>query len=253
MFIITFDSHFKGENSLFFLFTAAPAAYGGSQAWGWIRAAAEAYATATAMPIRAASATYTTTCGNAGSLTHQARPGTKPASSQRPCWVLNLLSHNRNSWAENSEAQFRAEKTVAQSDSLNCPSVTELKESRALPTFLPYQTQPPCQHYWHHVGACLKCRTSGPITSYSLTGSPDDTGSSESLRIMALCPCNLPIHGIPWKAIKNPDAWVPFPSYLPFNWFGVQPGHHGFSNAPTPGGSNMYRRQNQCFIRLTWY
>ena len=34
---------------------------------------------------------------NAGSLTHWARPGIKPTSSQRQCCVLNPLNHNRNS------------------------------------------------------------------------------------------------------------------------------------------------------------
>ena len=77
----------------FFLFMAAPAAYGHSQARG---------CRPTRHPqqrrIRAASATYTTAHGNATSLTHWARPGIEPASSQQQCWVLNLLSHNRNSW-----------------------------------------------------------------------------------------------------------------------------------------------------------
>ena len=43
--------------------------------------------------IWATSAIYTTAHGNAGSLARWARPGIKPASSQR-CWVLNPLSHN---------------------------------------------------------------------------------------------------------------------------------------------------------------
>ena len=47
--------------------------------------------------IQAAPVTYTAACGNAGSLTHWARPGIKPIFSQRLCWVLNLLSHNGNS------------------------------------------------------------------------------------------------------------------------------------------------------------
>ena len=38
--------------------------------------------------------TYTS---NAGSLTHCARPGVEPASSQTLFWVLNLLSHHGNS------------------------------------------------------------------------------------------------------------------------------------------------------------
>ena len=47
--------------------------------------------------IWAASVTYTATYGNTGSLTHWARPEIEPTSSQRQCWVLNLLSHNGNS------------------------------------------------------------------------------------------------------------------------------------------------------------
>ena len=43
-----------------------------------------AYTTATAMPDRAASANYTTTYSNAGSLTHGVRPGIEPVSS----WIL---------------------------------------------------------------------------------------------------------------------------------------------------------------------
>ena len=45
--------------------------------------------------IRAASVTYTTAHGNAGSLTHWVRPGFEPESS----WILVALplSHNRNS------------------------------------------------------------------------------------------------------------------------------------------------------------
>ena len=60
----------------FFLFRAAPAAYGRSQARGWIRAAVA--------------------WGNVRSLTHWARPGIKPTSSWTVCQVLNLLSHNGN-------------------------------------------------------------------------------------------------------------------------------------------------------------
>ena len=46
--------------------------------------------------IQASSATYTTAPSNARSLTHWARPGIEPASSRTLCWVLSLLSHNRN-------------------------------------------------------------------------------------------------------------------------------------------------------------
>ena len=47
--------------------------------------------------IQAASATYTTVCGNARSLAHWSSPGIKPSSSQREHQVLNLLSHSGNS------------------------------------------------------------------------------------------------------------------------------------------------------------
>ena len=47
--------------------------------------------------IWAASVTYATACGNAGSLTHWTRTGTELASPQTLRWVLNLLSHNGNS------------------------------------------------------------------------------------------------------------------------------------------------------------
>ena len=42
-------------------------------------------------------ANYATVCSNARSLTHWARLGIKPTSSERQCWVLNLLCHDRNS------------------------------------------------------------------------------------------------------------------------------------------------------------
>ena len=67
---------------LFLLLRAVPKAYRGSQARGLIGA------TATPQPqqrrIRAASATYTISQGNAGSLTHWARPRIEPETS----WFL---------------------------------------------------------------------------------------------------------------------------------------------------------------------
>jgi len=45
--------------------------------------------------IWAVSVTYA--CCNFRSLTHWVRAGIEPASLQISCWVLNLLSHNRNS------------------------------------------------------------------------------------------------------------------------------------------------------------
>ena len=56
--------------SFLVLFMATSVAYQNSQARGGTGAAAEAYTTAKATPIQAASATYTTACGNAGSSTH---------------------------------------------------------------------------------------------------------------------------------------------------------------------------------------
>ena len=43
--------------------------------------------------IGATSVTHPTVCGNTRSLTHWARPGIKPTSSQRQCQVPNSLSH----------------------------------------------------------------------------------------------------------------------------------------------------------------
>jgi len=47
--------------------------------------------------IQAMCANCITTYGNARSLTHWVRLGFKPASSQRQCQFLNMLSHNGNS------------------------------------------------------------------------------------------------------------------------------------------------------------
>ena len=47
--------------------------------------------------IQAISLTNPAACSNAWSLTHWARPGIKPPSSQTLCQVLNPVSHNGNS------------------------------------------------------------------------------------------------------------------------------------------------------------
>ena len=60
-----------------FLFRAAPAAHGSSQARGLIGAAAAAYTIATA-------------CDNAGSLTHWAKLGVEPASLRI---LVGFLTH----------------------------------------------------------------------------------------------------------------------------------------------------------------
>ena len=82
--------------NFFLFFTATPLAHGSSWAGGQTGDAALAHITATTW-ICAASATYIKAYGNTGSLTHWAGPGIKPASSQRQCWVLSLLSHHGNS------------------------------------------------------------------------------------------------------------------------------------------------------------
>ena len=74
------------------IFKAAPAVPGSSWARGRIRAAASPYATS---------------CGNAGSLTHWARPGIKPTSSQWPSCILNPLSHSGNSFPVSFKLQHR--------------------------------------------------------------------------------------------------------------------------------------------------
>ena len=85
----------------FFLFMATTMAYGSS----WAGVISELHLRPIPQPkkdhIRATSATYTTACSNAGSLTHWARPGVEPASSQRQHQVLNLLSLSGNSFIRN--------------------------------------------------------------------------------------------------------------------------------------------------------
>ena len=71
---------------------ATSAAYGRSQARRPIGARAEANAAATPGLSK-----LCCSFGNVGSLTHGARSGIEPAFSQTLCWVLNLLSRNRNS------------------------------------------------------------------------------------------------------------------------------------------------------------
>ena len=70
---------------LFFLFRAALVACGNSQARGQISAVAAGLCHSHSnVGIQTMSASYTTAHGNAGSLTHWARSGTKPACS----WIL---------------------------------------------------------------------------------------------------------------------------------------------------------------------
>ena len=72
----------------FSLFRTTPAAYGRSQARGWIWAGAVSLCHSHNNAGAAASATYTTAHGNARSLTHWARPGIKLTSLQTLCLIL---------------------------------------------------------------------------------------------------------------------------------------------------------------------
>ena len=83
----------KEQIFFFFLFRAAPEAYGSSQARGWIRIAPQTQQT----EIQAAPVTYTADCGNVRSLIHWVRPRIKPTSSRKLHRVLNQLSCNGNS------------------------------------------------------------------------------------------------------------------------------------------------------------
>ena len=77
--------------------------YGCTSVFGssWARSRTGAVAAACAQPWQhqswAVSSTYAAAGGNARSLTHQARPGIEPTSSQWQRWVLNPLSHSKNS------------------------------------------------------------------------------------------------------------------------------------------------------------
>ena len=60
----------------------------------------QAYTTAKESRIQAKFVTQATACSNGRSLTHRAKPGIEPTSSQTPYWVLNPMSHNGNSLAK---------------------------------------------------------------------------------------------------------------------------------------------------------
>ena len=97
----------------FFLFTAAPPAYGNSWARGGIGAAAAGPIT---HPLQHQiwATSVTSACSNARFSTHWARPGIEPVSPWTLCWVLNPLSHNGN-----SVNSFKCEKVKSISHPLN--------------------------------------------------------------------------------------------------------------------------------------
>ena len=77
---------------IFLPFRAVPAAYGGSQARGWIGAAAASlhHSNSNARSEPSLQAIPQLTPSNPGSLTHWARPGIDPASS----WILvRFINH----------------------------------------------------------------------------------------------------------------------------------------------------------------
>ena len=69
------------------LFRAAPAAWEVPRLGVELEPQSLAYATATVMPVWAASVTYAAACGNSRSSIHWTRPGIEPASLQTPCRV----------------------------------------------------------------------------------------------------------------------------------------------------------------------
>ena len=74
----------------FWLFRAAPTAYGGSRARGSNRSySCQPIPQPQQRQIWAASVIYTTAYGNAGSLTHWTRPGIKPTTS---CFLVGCVS-----------------------------------------------------------------------------------------------------------------------------------------------------------------
>ena len=80
---------------VFFLFMSAPVAYEVPRP----RVKLELQLQPTPQPQQyqtwAESVTYAAAYGSAVSLTHWVRLGIKPTTSQRQCWVINSLSHNR--------------------------------------------------------------------------------------------------------------------------------------------------------------
>ena len=61
-------------------------------------------------------------------LNPQLRPGIEPTSSQKLCWVLNLLSCNGNSWPSLSSQTFLFKKTLAFARLSLCPLLAPLKK-----------------------------------------------------------------------------------------------------------------------------
>ena len=82
---------------IFFLKKATPVAYASSWARGGIRGAATAYATATAMLDPSSICDLRHSMRQSQVLNPPSKARDQTVSSERLCWVLNPLSHNRNS------------------------------------------------------------------------------------------------------------------------------------------------------------
>ena len=96
---------FVPNQFVYLLFRPSPVAYGGSQARGLV------YATATAMLDLSHIFDLPHAYGNAGSLTHWARPGIKPASS----WILVRFITTEPQWALLSQCIWKLTVSVQSS------------------------------------------------------------------------------------------------------------------------------------------
>ena len=85
---------------------AAPVAYGSSRARGQIGAAAEACATATAIPDPSPTCDLRHSLRQCRSLNSLLKPGIEPASSWRQHRVLNLLSPSGNSQGKDENVEI---------------------------------------------------------------------------------------------------------------------------------------------------
>ena len=99
----------------FFLFRAVPVAYGSFQARGQTELKPPACPTTTA-GLALSCLCAACSCSPAGPLTHRARAGIRPASSQTRCQVANLLSHSGPSQST-SQSAFRSQGSTRQ-----CPA-----------------------------------------------------------------------------------------------------------------------------------
>ena len=125
-----------------------------------------AYTTATATWIWATSMTYTTAFGNAGFLTCWANSGIEPASSGTLCCVLNLLSHNWNSYVCHFWSVFLSpiQSKISSISFTSAEKLSSVIYLKCVSTLLRY--------YWHPAFVSFKvcsvtCMSSEMITAKS--------------------------------------------------------------------------------------